>query len=392
MHIVFVTHAYPRWEGDVAGTFIERLAVALNDLQHSVTVLAPADQGRGGPERRGGIDILWVRYAPADRETLAYRGTMVEESARLSGKLAAVSMVMSLARPIRRMIKRGVADVVHAHWWIPSGIAAWTAHRRHSCPYVVTMHGTDVRVLEQSDAARAIARRVLRKASAVTAVSSYLAETAGASLGIAADDILVHPMPADLVRFRHQSQGGGGVVTVGRLVAQKRIDVILEAVARLQRHGRRVPLTVIGDGPLRGALEEHALRLGITATTRFLGEVEPADLSEAIGNADVFAFSARAEGLGLAAAEAFMLGIPVVATEAGGGVKDIVPTEGAGRVVPEGDPRGFSDAIAELMDDPNARRLAVGAGERLQERFDPGIVAQRFETLYQEVSTGRARA
>jgi glycosyltransferase involved in cell wall biosynthesis len=226
----------------------------------------------------------------------------------------------------------------------------------------------------------------------VTAVSSYLAETAGASLGIAADAILVQPMPADLVRSRRQSRGGAGVVTVGRLVAQKRIDVILEGVARLQRHGRQVPLTVIGEGPLRGALEEHALRLGITATTRFLGEVEPAQLAEAIGDADVFAFTAQAEGLGLAAAEAFMLGIPVAATEAGGGVKDIVPTEGAGRVVPDGDPTGFSAAIAELMDDPNARKLAVEAGERLRERFDPEIVAERFETLYEEVSTGRARA
>jgi glycosyltransferase involved in cell wall biosynthesis len=392
VHIVFVTHAYPRWEGDVAGTFIERLAVALNAREHKVTVLAPADRGRGGPERRGGIDILWVRYAPAQRETLAYRGTMVEESATLSGRLAALSMVMALARPIRRMIKRGTANIVHAHWWVPSGIVAWMARGGPSCPYVVTLHGTDVRILERSKPARAVARRVLRKASAVTAVSSYLAETAGASLGIEADAILVQPMPADLVRFRHQSRGGGGVVTVGRLVAQKRIDVILEAVARLQRHGREVPLTVIGDGPLRGALEEHALRLGITGTTRFLGEVEPGQLSEAIGNADVFAFTAQAEGLGLAAAEAFMLGIPVVATEAGGGVKDIVPKKGAGRVVPDGDPAKFSDAVAELMDDPGARAHAVEAGERLRERFDPDIVAERFDTLYQEASSGRARA
>jgi glycosyltransferase involved in cell wall biosynthesis len=317
---------------------------------------------------------------------------MVEESATLGGKFAAASMVLALARPIRRMIKRGTANIIHAHWWVPSGIVAWMAHRGPSCPYVVTMHGTDVRILERSEPARAIARRVLRKASAVTAVSSYLAETAGASLGIDEKSILVQPMPADLVRFRHQSRGGGGVVTVGRLVAQKRIDVILEAVARLQRHGRDVPLTVIGDGPLRGALEEHALRLGITATTRFLGEVEPAQLSEAIGNADVFAFTAQAEGLGLAAAEAFMLGIPVVATEAGGGVKDIVPTSRAGRVVPDGDPAGFSDAIAELLDDPNARTYAVEAGERLRERFDPDVVAERFDKLYQEALAGSNRA
>jgi glycosyltransferase involved in cell wall biosynthesis len=178
------------------------------------------------------------------------------------------------------------------------------------------------------------------------------------------------------------------VVTVGRLVGQKRIDVILEAVARLRRQGRSVPLTIIGDGPLRGALEEHAVRLGLAETTRFLGEVEPSDLSQAIGNADVFAFTAEAEGLGLAAAEAFMLGIPVVATESGGGVKDIVPPDGAGRIVSGGDPAGFAEAIAELLDEPMARAQAVEAGERIRGRFDPNAVAERFSTLYDEVLAG----
>jgi glycosyltransferase involved in cell wall biosynthesis len=388
VHVVFVTHAYPRWDGDIAGTFIERLAVALHALGHEVTVLAPADRGRGGPERRRGIDILWVRYAPAERETLAYRGTMVEDAAAWGGKLAAASMVLSLARPIRRMAGRAAADIVHAHWWVPSGMAAWLSRSASNCPYLVTLHGTDVRVLDTSTVARAIARRVLRRAGAITAVSSYLAERAGSAVGIPSGNIMVQPMPADLVRFRHQSEGGGGVVTVGRLVGQKRIDVILEAVARLRRQGRSVPLTIIGDGPLRGALEEHAVRLGLAETTRFLGEVEPSDLSQAIGNADVFAFTAEAEGLGLAAAEAFMLGIPVVATESGGGVKDIVPPDGAGRIVSGGDPAGFAEAIAELLDEPMARAQAVEAGERIRGRFDPNAVAERFSTLYDEVLAG----
>ncbi len=392
MHIVFVTHAYPRRQGDIAGAFIERLAVALHARGHDITILAPADLGRGGPERRFGIDILWVRYAPAEREVLAHRGTMVEETATIGGKLAAASMVLAMARPIRRKIRRGTVDVVHAHWWIPGGTAAWLAHRRRTCPYVVTLHGTDVRMLGHSDLVRSVARRILRKAAAVTAVSSYLAETAGAALGFSPNSIMVQPMPADLVRFKRKSRGGEGVVTVGRLVPQKRIDVILEAVARLQRQGRTIPLTIIGEGVLREALEEHAARLGIAGTTRFLGEVEPTALAGAIGDADVFAFTAQEEGLGLAAAEAFMLGIPVVATEGGGGVKDIVPTAGAGRVVPEADPEALARGIGELLDDANARGSAVEAGERLRERFDPALVAERFEDLYLRVSAKRAPA
>jgi glycosyltransferase involved in cell wall biosynthesis len=385
MHIVFVTHAYPRWDGDVAGTFIERLATALVAREHRVTVFTPADEGRGGPERRSGVDVLWVRYAPAERETLAHRGTMVDTTRSIGGKIAALSLVLALARPIRRLARNKALDIVHAHWWAPGGVATRYALRGKRTPYVVTMHGTDVTMLRGSRALRRAARKVLEDAAAVTAVSSFLLEEAARAVELPLTESLIQPMPADLVRLTNRSEGGGGVVTVGRLVPQKRIDVVIEAMARLREQGREATLTIIGEGPLRSALEERAAQLGVADTTRFLGEVEPSRLSGAIGNADVFAFAAESEGLGLAAAEALMLGIPVVATEGGGGVKDVVPTRGAGRVVPEGNPAAMADAVAELIDDPDANRLAAEAGERLRTLFEPDSVAQRFEALYEKL-------
>ena len=382
MHVAFVTHAYPRWDGDVAGTFIERLATALTARGHRITVIAPSDEGRGGPELRSGIDVLRVRYATPERETLAYRGTMVEATRSLGGKVAAISLTTALSRPIKRLMRASRVDVVHAHWWIPSGVAAWLAHRGSPSGYVVTMHGTDVRLLGRSRALASLAGRVLRNAGVVTAVSSYLVDGAARSTGLARDKIVVQPMPADLARFNRKSRGGGGVVTVGRLVAQKRIDTVLESVARLKEDGLTVPLTVIGDGPLRVALEEHAARLGIATTTKFTGEVAPNELSQAIGEADAFVFAAEGEGLGLAAAEALILGIPVVATEGGGGVRDIVPATGPGRIVRDGDPDGMAAAVAELLSDNAAREQAVEAGEELRRRLDPDMVAKRFEGIY----------
>ncbi|UCF40824.1 MAG: glycosyltransferase [Gemmatimonadota bacterium] len=382
MHILFVTHAYPRWDGDVAGAFIERLAVALGERGHAVSVVAPSDAGKGGHDARHGIPVNRVRYAAPRRETLAYRGTMVDAVGSLGGKLAAGRLMFAMARAVRRAARAGRVDLVHAHWWVPGGVSAWLASMDRGPAYVVTLHGTDVAVLERSGIARALARRVLQGAAAVTAVSSFLAERAAAVAGLDAEAMLVQPMPADLVRLSRPSAGGGGVITVGRLVAQKRVDLLLEAVARLKEQGKAVPLTVVGDGPLRGALEEHAERLGITATTRFVGEVKPQDLARAIGDADVFAFPAVGEGLGLAAAEALILGIPVVATRSGGGVTDIVPTEGAGRLVDAGDAGAMAHAIGELLDNPAARSLATSLGAALRERFDPQRVAQRFDSLY----------
>src|SRR2546426_6931235 len=210
-----------------------------------------------------------------------------------------------------------------------------------------------------------LARRVLRGAAAVTAVSSYLAGRAAHVAGLDQARILVQPMPLDTRAFTRSSRGGGGggggIVTVGRLSAQKRIPLLLEAVAELRATGRGLPLTIVGDGPERSALERRVAELGVAGLVRFRGEVPPARIPDVLGDADVFAFPAIGEGLGLAAAEALMLGVPIVATRDGGGITDIVPSNGAGRLV-QPDAREFARALRELADSPDSRRLAAEAG------------------------------
>ncbi len=277
-------------------------------------------------------------------------------------------------------------DVVHAHWWIPGGISAWLAASPSSPPYVVTLHGTDVAVLGRSALARAVARRVLRRAAAVTAVSSYLADRAAALAGLDRRDVEVQPMPLETASLAHQSAGGGGVVTVGRLTEQKRISLILDALVALRRRGRPLSLGIVGDGPARRAIAERAAALGVAEQVRFAGGVEPGRVGEAIGDADVFAFTAVGEGFGLAAAEALVLGIPVVAMEGGGGVVDVVPRTGAGRVVPDGDVEALASALDELASSPDARRLAAELGARLKRQLSPDTVAARFESIYQRVA------
>ena len=229
----------------------------------------------------------------------------------------------------------------------------------------------DVVLLERSAAARLLARRVLRGAAAVTAVSSDLADRAARATGLDRERIVVQPMPIAAAQFTRTSGGGGGVVTVGRLMPRKRLDLLLEALARLRAAGRTLPLKIVGDGPER----------------QRLGEVPPTRIPEAIGDADVFAFPALGEGFGLAAAEALLLGVPVVASRDGGGVRDIVPESGAGRLVTP-DPPEIARAIEQLLCDPDARRLAAAAGAALRRRLDPAAVAERFEALYRRVATG----
>jgi len=392
VRILSVTHNYPRFDGDLAGAFLERLAVALVHRGHAVEVVTPADQGAGGRGERQGVRVTRVRYAPAGREILAHRGTMASALRSPAGVAALASLVAAQARALRAAARAGPpVDAVHAHWWVPGGVSAWLA-RAGGAPYVVTLHGTDAEILRRSAAARVAARRVLRGAAAVTAVSSYVARRAAEVAGLAPDVVLVQPMPLDVDRFSRASRGGGGVVTVGRLTTQKRLDLLLDAVAAFGRRGRPASLLIVGDGPERGPLEARAGALGIADRVRFAGRLEPSRVPEAIGDADVFVFTGVGEGFGLAAAEAFALGIPVVATEDGGGVTEIVPRNGPGRVVPAGDAEALAGAIDELACDPAARPLAAELGARLKRQLAPDAVAARFEELFGRLARGGRRA
>ena len=381
MHAAFVTHGYLRWDGDIAGVFLERLAVALVDRGHEVTVVAPSDAGRGGEEQRRGVRVHRVRYAAARHETLAYHGRMIETARSPAGVAGMTVLVGRLAQAAAATH----ADVLHSHWWFPAGLATWLTAVVTGRRYVVTLHGTDVAILQRSAAGRVAARRVLVEAAAVTAVSSHLAERAATLTGIDQGSILVQPMPVDLDRFTEASRGGGGLVAVGRLTAQKRLGLALEALARLRQRGEAIPMTIIGDGPERPRLEELRDRLGLGSQVRFLGQVDPSALPAVLRDADVLVFPATGEGLGLAAAEALCLGIPVVVTSDGGGVRDIVPETGGGRVVAPNDPDALAGAVRDLLQDPTARARALEAGQVLRPRFDARRIAERFERVYATV-------
>ncbi|HEX9632357.1 MAG TPA: glycosyltransferase [Gemmatimonadales bacterium] len=375
MRVLAVAHSYPRFDGDLAGAFLERLYEALITRGHSVRVIAPADEGRGGEERRHGLLVERVRYATPGRETLAYHGTMTGALRSPAGLLAFRGLVRALARAVRS--RAADADVIHANWWVPGGWAVWRARHAGTPPCVLTLHGTDATMLRRSWIARRIARPVLGGAATVTTVSTFLAGIA--KQAGARTSPVVLPMPAEAGTPPPANLGGRGVVTVGRLTRQKRIHVVIEAIARLAADGRVIPLTIVGDGPERLALERMAGRLGVREQVRFTGAVSPSAVHELLAGADAFAFPARHEGFGLAAAEALMAGVPIVVAADGGGVLDIARPDAAAAIVPGLEPAAWAAAIGHMLGNAQARAAAAAEGAEWRRRLDPGAVAEQLE-------------
>lgn len=380
MRVVFLTHNFPRWPGDLSGFFLATLAQALVRRGVDVRVLAPSDGGKGGEGEIGGVPVRRVRYATARRETLAYRGTMQAAIRRPGGWLALAGLWRALRRAAREEMARG-ADLVHAHWWVPAGLAI-----PPSAPAVLTLHGTDAALLRRSAVARRLGTPVIRRARVVTVVSRELATWVQDATATHVSKDHVQPMPVDASGYPWTT-GGGGIVTIARLTRQKRVHLALEALACLVELGRETPLTIVGDGPERAALEALARRLAVARLVTFAGAVPPDRVPEFLARADLMLFPAQGEGFGLAAAEALMAGVPVVACWDGGGVLDVVPERGAGRLtLPAAE--ALADAALDVLNDPE--RLAKGRieGESCRRRLSPDHVAEVCEGWYREALGG----
>jgi 1,4-alpha-glucan branching enzyme len=128
-------------------------------------------------------------------------------------------------------------------------------------------------------------------------------------------------------------------------------------------------------------------RLGVEPFVRFAGAVPPAEVIGYLARADLMLFPAQGEGFGLAAAEALMVGVPVVACWDGGGLLDVVPEAGAGRLtLPSAE--ALSDAALDLLQDTERLALARLVGEAWRARLSPDQVADLCEAWYREALGG----
>jgi hypothetical protein len=143
VRVVFLTHNYPRWPGDLSGSFLGTLASALVRRGVDIRVIAPSDAGQGGTSMLDGVPVRRVRYASARAETVAYRGTMLTALRTPGGWRALAGLWRALRRAAREELEAG-ADLIHAHWWVPAGLALPSG-----TPSVLTVHGTDAALLRR---------------------------------------------------------------------------------------------------------------------------------------------------------------------------------------------------------------------------------------------------
>ncbi len=172
------------------------------------------------------------------------------------------------------------------------------------------------------------------------------------------------------------------VVTVARLVSWKRVDGIIDAVSQLDDVG----LIVIGDGPLRHDLEEHALRAGIADRVFFAGTRDSSEIPAILSACDVFVLNSTYEGLPHVVLEAMAAGLPVLAT-AVGGTPEVVQNETNGLLIDSNDPDGLLKALSRLIAATALRRKIAERGAETVRRFTDERMFEQTEDVLSRVAT-----
>ncbi len=172
---------------------------------------------------------------------------------------------------------------------------------------------------------------------------------------------------------------GVWIGTVARLDPVKRLDLLLEALSILEH----VQALVVGYGAENERLSRMAEELGLQNRVRFVGYQR--DVWPWLAACDVYAVSSDWEGMPNAVLEAMGVGLPVVATAAGG-TPDVVVDGETGLLVPQDDPAALAAALDRLINDPELRRTMGAAGQkRARTRFSAQQMVERTQALYAEL-------
>ena len=270
---------------------------------------------------------------------------------------------------------------------------AWTAVLAkwlHGIPLVVRAgypwsfnYERESRSPARTFAVRALERLAVRAADRVVVTSDAVGEYLVARHGVDPRRLRVVPNAIDVERFAPPPPGRrekGLIAFVGRLVPEKRLDVLVAAAAAVPG----VRLLVVGDGPEGDSIANRAAAAGVPLERA--GTVPNAELPALLARAEVFALPSAYEGQPKALLEAMACGLPVVGSDVPG-IREIVRHGETGWLAPFGDVDALAGALRALSGDAALReRLGRAGRAEVQRRYALESVVERELAVLKEVA------
>jgi glycosyltransferase involved in cell wall biosynthesis len=290
---------------------------------------------------------------------------------------------------LRRLVMDRSPDIVHAHRYKEVLLSAAASARGDRPALVRTIHGR----AEQKHGMTGARRRVTaalevwvgrRYLDAVVCVSEEMRVSESAIYGTdrvhyVPNGIQVDARPGTSRPTRTQGEGLRAIAFCGRLVPVKRVDIFIAMAERLAAIREDVTFVVIGDGPMRAAVE-HAMSGPLRGRLQVLGY--RSDAMDLLRESEILVLTSDAEGMPMAVLEAMAAGAVVVSRPVGA-VPEVLDNGAAGVLVGDRDPNAFARAIERVLDNPAwASALRTTALERVRSKYSASTMRERYGAVY----------
>lgn len=250
------------------------------------------------------------------------------------------------------------ADVVLSKSWNPFILEAlaWKTMRRRR--FVMWSESTRFSGLLRGRLSQSLRKMVLWAADRIVTIGSQATAFVVDDLGVPETKVQTSCLPSGVAdaaarkglfpRIGEVGEDSPRFLFVGRLVGLKQVDRLIDAFRSTQAHYRGASLTIIGDGPLRQTLEDHAAEGGTGIS--FRGWIEGDELGQAMREHDILVLPSEREVWGLVVNEALAHGLFVVATDEVGSAHDLLNQPNLGTRVPARDTEALARALLDAAD------------------------------------------
>lgn len=385
MRVLALTWEYPpRVVGGIAHV-VSELSRALAQEGNEVEVITALEEGLPETEKSSGVTVH--RVAPYHGQPLNFFAWVHQLN------LAMLEKGVLLCREKR-------FDLVHAHDWLVAYAGRGLKHI-FQLPLIASVHATEFGRNNglHNDEQRYIGEvewSLTYEAWRVICNSRYMRSEIEGVFNLPPDKISIIPngirpeafqisAPDPAVRRRFAEPGERLLFFIGRLVREKGVQVLLEALPKISERIPNVRLLIAGQGPYAEELHRHALHLGLDRRVTFVGYIDEEMRNQLYAQADAAIFPSLYEPFGLVALEAMAAQTPVVVSDTGGFAETVQHGVNGIRVAVENDLELAEQICALLKHPEEARRLAQRALQDVERNYSWFSIARRYEEVYQQI-------
>ncbi|GAB7387639.1 hypothetical protein BSNK01_14760 [Bacillaceae bacterium] len=307
---------------------------------------------------------------------------------------------LAIVDHVEQMTRKGYSfHVIHAHDWLV-GYAARQLKRQLGLPLVVTIHATEYGRNQgiYTDLQRKIhqeERQLTHEAQKVIVCSRYMKEEVQRVLQLPSEKIERIPNGVDPEQVRAGKAKPPRaafalpdekiVFFVGRMVREKGVHLLLQAVPAVLRECPEAKFVLAGKGPMLDGLKRKAEELGIAAKVLFTGFIDDGTRNALFHYAYVSVFPSLYEPFGIVALEAMAAGGAVIAADTGG-LREMIEHRGDGLTFYAGNPQSLADQLIAALRDPSLIAACRRRGrEKVMREYEWSAIARRTREIYQQL-------